>query len=103
MVEKCIKCLINWQDLKVSQAMKLTNFPIKVVANLSLHRLIQQSLPSKLLEGLKAHVMLSLPPRRGRAKRIDNRAIDVEGTCIIEPSSRACVIALDYCGRCHSR
>jgi hypothetical protein len=62
MVEKCIKCLINQPDLKVPQAMKLTNFSVKEVANLSLHYLIQQSLPGKTLEGLKVHMMLSLLP-----------------------------------------
>ena len=51
MVEKCIKCLINWPDLKVPQAMKLTNFFVKEVANLSLCRSIQQSLPGKTLKG----------------------------------------------------
>jgi hypothetical protein len=41
--------------------MKLANFSIEEVANLSLRHLIQQSLPGKTLEGLKAHALLSLP------------------------------------------
>jgi hypothetical protein len=48
MVGKCIKCPINWPDLKVPQAMKLTNFSVEEVANL-LTRLIQRSLPGKML------------------------------------------------------
>ena len=94
MVEKCIKCLINRPDLKVPQAMKLTNFSVEEVANLSLHCLIQRSLPSKTLEGLKAHGLLSLLPRPGRAERLGNRAIDVEGTRVVGPGSRTCALAV---------
>ena len=61
MVKKCIKCLINRLDLKVPQAMKLTSFSAEEVAKLSSCRLIQQFLPGKTLEGLKAHALLSLP------------------------------------------
>ncbi len=68
--------------------MKLTNFSVEEVANLSLRRLIQRSLPGKTLEGLKAHVLLSLPPQPGRAKRLGNHAIDVEGTRVVVPGSR---------------
>jgi hypothetical protein len=93
MVEKCTKCLINRPDLKVPQAMKLTNFSVEEVANLSLHRLFQQSLPGKTLEGLKAHALLSLPQRPGRAKQLGNHAINVEGTRVVEPSSRARALA----------
>ena len=81
MVKKCIKCLINWPDLNVPQSMKLTNFSVKEVANLSLHCLIQKSLPGKMLEGSKAHALLSLPPQPGCAKWLGNRAIIVEGSC----------------------
>ena len=76
------------------QAMKLTNFSVKEVANLSLRCLIQRSLPGKTLEGLKAHALLSLPPRPGRAEQLGNRAINVEGTRVVEPGSRACAIAV---------
>jgi hypothetical protein len=55
-VQKCIKYLINWPDLMVLQVMKLTNFSFKEVANLSLGCFVQQSLPGKMLKGLKAHM-----------------------------------------------
>jgi len=41
--------------------MKLTSFSAEEVAKLSSCRLIQQFLPGKTLEGLKAHALLSLP------------------------------------------
>jgi hypothetical protein len=94
MVEKCVKCLINRPDLKAPQTMKLTNFSIEEVANLSLRCLIQQSLPGKMLEGLKAHALLSLLSRPGCAERLGNCAINVEGTRVLKPGSRACLIAV---------
>jgi hypothetical protein len=60
--KKCIKYLKNRPDRKVLQAMKLTNFSVEEVANLYLRRFIQQSLPCKMLKGLKAHMAGSLPP-----------------------------------------
>jgi len=76
--------------------MKLTNFSVEKVANLSLHHLIQQSLPGKIkmLEGLKAHALLSLPPQPDRAERLGNRAIDDEDALVVEPGSRVCAIAM---------
>jgi hypothetical protein len=40
-VQKCIKYLKNWRDMKVPEVMKLTNFSVKEVANLSLRSYIQ--------------------------------------------------------------
>ena len=96
MIKKCIKCLINRPDMKVPAAMKLTNFSVEEVANLSLRRFIQRSLPGKTLEGLKAHALASLPPpppQPDRAERRLNRAIDDEGA-VDEPGSRACALAV---------
>jgi len=93
MVNKCIKCLINWADLKIPHVMKLTNFSVEEAANLSLRCFIQQSLPGKRLEGLKAHALLYLPPQPARAERLGNRAIDDESACV-KPGSRACGIAV---------
>ena len=61
-VQKCVKNLKKRPFLKVPEAMKLTNFSVEEVANLSSCRLIQQFLPGKTLEGLKVHTLLSLPP-----------------------------------------
>ncbi len=60
--------------------MKLTNFSIKELANLSLRCFIQQSLPGKMLKGLKVHVSGSLlppPPQPDRAERCLNRDVDL--------------------------
>ena len=94
MVDKCIKCLINQPDLKVPQAMKLTNFSVEKVANLSLRHSIQQSLPGNMLESLKVHTLLSLPLRPDRAGQLGNRAIDDEDAHVIERGSHACAIAM---------
>ena len=94
MIKKCIKCLINRPDLKVPAAMKLTNFSVEEVANLSLCRLIQQSLPGKTLEGLKGHALLFLRPQPGCDERLGNCAINVEGTLVVESGSRTCAIAV---------
>ncbi len=61
-LKKVIKTLLNMPDLKVPQVMLLARFSDEEVANLSLHRFIQQSLPGKTLKGLKAHVLGPLPP-----------------------------------------
>jgi hypothetical protein len=45
-VKKCIKYIKNRPDLKVLQVMKLTNFSVKEIANLSLGCFIQKLLPS---------------------------------------------------------
>ena len=60
-VSKCIKYLKNWLDMKVLEAMKLANLSVEEVADLSLHRFIQQSFLGKTLQSLKVHVMGSLP------------------------------------------
>jgi len=73
--------------------MKLTNFSIEEDADRSLRPFIMQSLPGKTMKGLKAHVLGSLPPpppRPGRAKQLGIHAINVEGTRVVEPGSRAC-------------
>ena len=70
--------------MKVPEAMKLTNFTVEEVANLSLHRFIQRFLPGKTLKGLKAHVFGFLPlppPQPDRAEQRLNCAIDDEGGC----------------------
>jgi hypothetical protein len=59
-VKKCIKCLKNWLDMKVLEAMKLANLSVEEVADLSLHRFIQQSFLGKTLQSLKVHMMGSL-------------------------------------------
>ena len=95
-VQKCIKYLKNWPDMKVPEAMKLTNFSIEEVADRSLHRFIMQSLPGKTMKGLKGHTLGSLlppPPQPDRAKRHLNRAINDEGTVVVL-GSRACTIAV---------
>ena len=61
-VQKCIKYLKNRPDMKVPEAMKLANFFVEEVADLSLRQFIQQSLPGKMLMDLKAHTLGSLPP-----------------------------------------
>jgi hypothetical protein len=61
-VEKVIKLLIKRPDMKVPQAMKLSNFSDKEVANLTLCCFIRQSLPGKMVAGLKAHVLGPLLP-----------------------------------------
>ena len=79
-VENCIKYLKNRPDLKVPKAMKLTNFSVKEVANLSLCCFILQSLPGKTLKGLKVHVSGSLlppPPQPDRAERRLNRDVNL--------------------------
>jgi hypothetical protein len=61
-LKKVIKSLISLPDLKVPQAMLLARFSNEEVANLSLRCFIRQSLPGKMVKGLKAHVSGPLPP-----------------------------------------
>jgi hypothetical protein len=95
-VQKCIKYLKNRPDMKVPEAMKLANFFVEEVADLSLRQFIQRSLPGKMLTDLKAHTLGSLPPPPPQpdcAERGLNRAINYEGA-VIEPDPRACAIAV---------
>ena len=97
----CIKYINNWLDLEVPQAMKLINFSIKEVANLSLHCFIKQSLPGKMLKGLKAHVagpLLLSPPLPDCTKRLHNCTIDDAGACSCAANVGACaqVIAVTH-------
>ena len=95
-VKKCIKYLKNWPDMKVLEAMKLANLSIEEDANLSLHRFIQQSFLGKTLQGLKAHVMGSLPlppPQPDCAKRRLNRVF-IDECAVVEPGSHTCAIAV---------
>jgi len=78
--------------MKVPEGMKLTNFSVKEVANLSLRHFIQQSLPSKTLTGLKAHALGSLPPPSPQpdcADRRLNQAINDEGAVVGRTLRRA--------------
>ena len=84
-VQKCIKYLKNRPDLKVPQAMKLANFSVEEVADLSFRCVIQQSLPGKTLKGLKAHVsgsLLAPPPQPDCAERCLNRNIDLAASIL---------------------
>ncbi len=86
-------------DMKVLQAMLLARFSNKEVANLSLRRFIQQSLPGKMLEGLKAHVLGPLPPsplRPDCGERLCNRVIDDKAVRIKVGSHAAGVGACEW-------
>ncbi len=72
--------------MKVPEAMKLTNFSVDQVPNLSLR-----------CQSLKAHALGSLPPtlpQPDRAEQCLNRAINDEGV-VVKPGSHVCVIACD--------
>jgi hypothetical protein len=91
-LKKVIKTLLNMPDLKVPQAMLLARFSDEEVANLSLWRFIQQSLPGKTLKGLKAHVsgpLLPPPPQPDCGEWLCNRAIDDKAVRIEEGSHAA--------------
>jgi hypothetical protein len=91
-LKKVIKTLLNMPDLKVPQAMILARFSNNEVADLSLHRFIQQSLPGKTLKGLKAHKLgplLPPPPQPDCGERLCNRAIDDKAVRIEEGSHAA--------------
>jgi hypothetical protein len=91
-VKKAIKFLIKQPDMKVPQVMKLIGFSDKEVANLSLHRFIQRSLPGKTMQGLNALLLGPLPPPLmppDRAKQLCHRAINVTGIRIEEAPSSA--------------
>jgi hypothetical protein len=81
-VKKVIKFLITQPDIKVPQAMKLSNFSNEEVANLTLCCFIWQSLPSKTVTGLKALLLGPLPPPPAppdQAEWLCHCAIDVTG------------------------
>jgi hypothetical protein len=91
-LKKVIKTLLNMPDLKVPQAMLLARFSNEEFANLSLRWFIQQSLPGKMLKGLKAHVLVPLPPpppQPDRGEQLCNRAIDDKAIRIKEGSHAA--------------
>ena len=90
-VKKVITFLIKRPNMKAPQAMKLIKFSNDEVANLSLHCFIQQSLPGKMVKGLKVHVsgllLLSLT-QPDQSERFCNCTINVTGVCDKEgPSS----------------
>jgi hypothetical protein len=85
-LKKVIKTLLNMPDMKVPQAMLSARFSDEEVANLSLRRFIQQSLPGKTLKGSKVHVLGPLPPQPDRGERLCNRAIDDKAIHIKEGS-----------------
>jgi hypothetical protein len=88
-LKKVTKTLLNMPDMKVPQAMLSARFSNKEVADLSLHRFIQQSLPGKTLKGLKVHVLGPLPPpppQPDRGERLCNCTIDDEAVRIKEGS-----------------
>ncbi len=62
MVKKVIRFLIKQPDMKVPQAMKLSDFSNEEIANLTLCRFIRQFLPGNTVVGLKALVVGPLPP-----------------------------------------
>jgi hypothetical protein len=97
-LKKVIKTLLNMPDLMVPQAMSLARFSEEEVANLSLHWFIQQSLPGKILKGLKAHVSGPLPPpppQPDRGERLRNCAIDDKAVRIKEGSHAAGIAACE--------
>ncbi len=97
-LKKVIKTLLNMPDMKVPQAMLLARFSDKEVANLSLRRFIQRSLPGKTLKGLKVHVsgpLPSPPPQPDRGEQLCNRAIDDKAVRIEEGSHAASIGACE--------
>jgi hypothetical protein len=91
-LKKVIKTLINLPDLKVPKAMILAKFSDKEDANFSLCCFIQQSLPGKMVKGLKAHVsgpLLPPPPQPDCTKRLCNHDIDDAATLRVEEGSCA--------------
>jgi hypothetical protein len=98
-LKKVIKILINLPDLKIPQAMLLTRFSGKEVANLSLCCFIWQSLPCKTVKGLKAHVLgplLPPPPQPDCSEWLCNCAIDDAAVRIKEGSCAAGVGACEH-------
>jgi hypothetical protein len=97
-LKKVSKTLINLPDLKVLQAMLLTRFSDKEVANLSLRFFIRRSLPGKTVKGLEAHVLgplLPPPPQSVCSERFHNCAIDDAAIHIEEGSPFTGVGACD--------
>ncbi len=91
-LKKVIKTLLNMPDMKVPQAMLSARFSNKEVADLSLRWVIQQSLPGKMMKGLKAHVLGSLPPPPPQpdcGERLCNRAINDKAIRMEEGSHAA--------------
>ncbi len=91
-LKKVIKTLHNMPDMKVPQAMLSARFYDEEVADLSLRWFIQQSLPGKMLKGLKAHVLGPLPPpppQPDRGEQLCNCAIDDKAVRIEEGSHAA--------------
>jgi hypothetical protein len=98
-LKKVIKTLLNMPDMKVPRAMLSARFSNKEVANLSLRWFIQQSLPGKMLKGLKAHVsgpLLPPPPQPDCGERLCDCAIDDKAVHIEEGSHAA---GIDTCER----
>ncbi len=97
-LKKVIKTLLNMPDMKVPQAMLLARFFNEEVANLSLRRFIQQSLPGKTLKGLKAHVLGPLPsppPQPDCGEQLCRRAFDDKAIRIKEGSDAAGISACE--------
>jgi hypothetical protein len=86
---KVIKTLIKWPDLKVPEAMILSRFSYKEVANLSLHCFIRQSLPGKTTKGLMVHMRGPLtppPPQPDHTVQLCNRTINDAAVCVNKSS-----------------
>ena len=95
-VNNCIKYLKNWPDMKVLEAMKLANLSVEKVADLSLHRFIQQSFIGKMLQGLKAHVMGSLPspPPQPDCAKWRLNPVFIDECSVVKPGCHMCAIAV---------
>jgi hypothetical protein len=89
-LKSVVKILIRLPDLKVPEAMRRAKFSSEEVADTSLCRFIQRSLPGKTLKGLKAHVVgpaPSLPPPPDRTKPLQNRASPEVAIRVVATSS----------------
>jgi hypothetical protein len=62
-LKKFLNIMLQAPKLHVPNAMKLANFSDKDIADLSLRRSLQRSLPGGTIKAMKAHLVGLLPPK----------------------------------------
>jgi hypothetical protein len=62
-LKKFLNVMLQVLKLRVPDTMKLANFSGKDIADLSLRRFLQHSLPGGTIKAMKAHLVGLLPPK----------------------------------------
>jgi hypothetical protein len=85
-LKKFLNVMLQAPKLRVRDAMKLVNLSDKDIADLSLRRFLQRSLPGGMIKAMKAHLVGLLPPKpqppdchnQHQKRSVDDSIVNVE-------------------------